>query len=305
MKRFRFKRLLATVLSFALLLTLTLPIASASEISANALTATITDNGDLLILQNDLEIRVTVNETSDKVVFTEYHNDEIFQEVTTYYSQPNTLYIQDFSNGISAPYTTDISGSSLSYPSIIPFSGKEYVGTMSGDAWHLHNSDKDFHFTVRVWNEITDTGTTSYTLPNKAMTAAQWAANFASAATLFIPGAGAAALVTKLIGVGTLIVSTGSLLVPSSSGISLSCNYAKNRMTMTPAANDPIYQGRTVTGDGAIYFIHDNKNPSHNGEIYHEGIGAGGISGLAELSQEIFYHLYNMYEPHNLKWDRA
>lgn len=302
MKRFRFKGLLATVLSFALLLSLTLPIASASEISTNAPTATITDDGDLLIVQNGLETRVVASETSEKIVFTEYHNDEIFQEITTYRSQPKTLHIQNFSNNTpTSTYTETISENAVTHSSAIPFASKEFIGTMSGDAWHLHDADKDFRFSVRVWNEVVDSGTTAYTLPNTEKTAAGWASWFVSLALFVMSGSGAMAIVKKLISAGSLVYGAGNLLLPSGD-ISLSCIYTKNKLTMTPAANDPLYAGKTQYGYGTLYEIKDDRNPSHNGEVYHEGLAVRGSAYLRELGEEIFYHLYNLYEPNGLVW---
>ena len=295
------------ILVFAVMLSFASPVAYAKD-APTTVSAQVTENGDLIINNGEVEIRVVITESDDQIVTSEYHNGTLFQTVTT------NKHTQD--EMITETFSVDENGNSQSTVSIekiphaiytseqLPASvtrSKSFVGTLMGRALHLNDADKDFDFSVRVWNEVVDSGTTSYKLPNTAKTAAQWTNILASGSGLALGAKAATAALSKFISVGTLIYSTATLLIPALQDTTVSSSYSKNLVTMTPAANDPVYSGRTVTANGTTYFIHDDLHPQANGEIFREGIGGAGSS----LASDIFDYLYNMYDPSGLRWDRS
>lgn len=247
----KLRRLLSAMLSCIVTLFIMSPTVQARATSINT-TAYIDNSGDLIINHNGMDIRVTTQENSngDSIVC-EYHDNILYQEVTRKASAPNVMIIQDFtSDGFRSDnrYEEVISYNTVTYSfsNSTPKAGKEYVGTLSGRALSINNPDNDFDFSVRVWNEITRSDQTSYTLPDEGKTAAAWASLLASAVAFAFPVLGIGSqTVANLISGGTLIYGAGSLLFPSLSQTVVSCNYSDNLVTMTPASNDPIYHGRT------------------------------------------------------------
>lgn len=303
----RMMKYISLVLSLSMLISLMIPMAQASVVSQNTV-AYIEDNGDLVIHHDGMETRVTVAEEMTQSIIREYHDAVLYQEIVIKASEPDVMMINDFSKEgmVINSYEEKIPGGGIATYVATLRAGKEYVGKLSGRALSLNDPDNDFDFSVRVWNEITDSGQTSYTLPNVAKTAAAWAALLAGAAALALPALGiGSAIVANCISGGTLIYTTATLLCPELTGTVVSCNYSSNQVSMTPATTDPIYRGRTVQTTGSIYFVKDAKHPATDGEVYRKGLMAGGISSMTKLGTEIFDYLYGGYDPSGMSWDRA
>lgn len=300
----RFTKLLSMVLAVSMSISIMVPCAQAAEISAKAV-AYVEENGDLIIQNGGMEIKVTMEETDTQIVAREYHDGALFQEVTMEKADSSVMTIKDYElEGATSDqpviHTEEIP-QTAERVSFTPYKGKEYVGTLSGTAEHLQDADLDFKFSVRVYNEITKIDQSTITLPNTAKTVADWAVFLVSAyVAIHLPAEGALRAIAQLVTSGSLAYTATDLLMPSSRNTTVSCSYSDNTVTMITAADDRVYRGRTVTATGRHYLVHDGINPDHNGEIYSEGL----TLTTNHIMYDIFDYLYTVYNSRDIHWDR-
>lgn len=292
-------RLIATVLCLSILIICL----SNGALATSTTTAYVSDEGTLVVQNGNDRFEVFATEEGANSIASEYKNGVLSQRVTINNHNPNQMIVEDFDNEKAASARTvvckDISnwGERQLSQSFVPFSGKEFVGTVLGQAYTT-NPSWTIDISVRVYSEVTNSGTSGYMLPNKELKSAEWAALIASG--LSIPLAAAFPIVAGLISAGTLIFTAADLLGLLGGPIAISCSYADFKITLEAKAGDPFHPDPVIK-TGTTYLANDSK---HNiiGEQYAEGFTLLGTK--AETAERVFFALYGGFSSRNLRWDR-